>query len=197
MTKPGAGEWREPETVDDLLALAQINAVLVAYCQGVDRRDWDQVLSCYHEDAYESHGQYVGGPTGFVDWLRTNHEHVVSSMHVLSNVTIKLSATHPGFARAESYCLSNKTVASTKADTFFSSVGTDDVLRRTVAVRYIDTLQERPGVGWRILRRDVAFEWVRREPNEHYFPLTDAMDNSRRDEGDLWFSPLAIPGNDA
>lgn len=182
-----------PQTVEQLLAHAQIYSVMVAYCQGVDRKDWDQVLSCYHQDAHESHGQYVGNPTGFVEWLKTNHEHVTSSMHVLSNVSIGISPDDARFARAESYCLSHKSVASARTDTFFHSAGDDQPLRRTVGCRYIDTFENRPGVGWRILARSVAFEWVRREPGELYYPLEPAMDNARRDHTDLLYAPLAAP----
>jgi hypothetical protein len=32
-----------PASVEELLAHAKIQAVLVAYCQGVDRRDWDHL----------------------------------------------------------------------------------------------------------------------------------------------------------
>ena len=184
---------RGARNVEELLAHSQIHAVLVAYCQGVDRKEWDQVLSCYHDDAYEAHGQFNGSPEGFVDWLKTNHEHVRSSMHVLSNVSIHITNDDPRLARVESYCLSNKTVASAKDDTFFGEGGAEETLRRTVAVRYIDTFEDRPGVGWRILARRVAFEWVRREPNEHYLPLSPAMDNARRDRTDLLFSTLAGP----
>ena len=60
MTELHAPAATGPKTVEQLLAHAQINAVLVAYCQGVDRRDWDHVLTCYHEDAHEPHGQFVG-----------------------------------------------------------------------------------------------------------------------------------------
>ena len=182
-----------PTTVEQLLAHAQIYSVLVAYCQGVDRRDWGQVFACYHDDAHESHGQFVGNPTDFVTWLKTNHVHVTSSMHVLSNVSIGISKVDDRLARAESYCLSHKTVASAKKDTFFHGTGDDQPLRRTVACRYIDTFENRPGVGWRILARSVAFEWVRREPGELYYPLEPAMDNSRRDRTDLLYSPLVAP----
>lgn len=182
-----------PQTIEHLLAHAQIYAILVAYCQGVDRKDWARVLTCYHEDAHESHGQFVGSPTDFVAWLQTNHEHVESSMHVLSNVSIGISPEDDRFARVESYCLSHKGVASARDDTFFHAAGDDQPLRRTVGCRYIDTFENRPGVGWRILARSVAFEWVRREPADLYYPLEPAMDNARRDRTDLLYAPMATP----
>jgi hypothetical protein len=182
-----------PTSVEQLLAHAQIYSVLVAYCQGVDRRDWDHLLGCYHPDAHESHGQYVGDIPGFVEWLKSNHENVTSSMHVLSNVSIGISEDDSRFARVESYCLSHKEVTSARQDTFFHAAGDDEVLRRTVALRYVDTFENRPGLGWRILARTVVFEWVRREPGEFYYPLEPAMDNSRRDSSDLLYAPLARP----
>ena len=44
--------------LERLVTRVSINEVLVAYCQGVDRRNWEQVLACYHDDAVDWHGLY-------------------------------------------------------------------------------------------------------------------------------------------
>jgi SnoaL-like domain len=196
MTDPlGASSSRAATSaeMERLLAHAEINDVLVAYCQGVDRRDWDQVLACYHDDARDSHSQFEGSPAGVVRWMRENHQHVSSCMHVLTNVSISISKENDRFARAESYCLSHKAVSSAEHDPYFRAAGGGGPLRRTVACRYIDTFENRVGVGWRILARNVVIEWMRRDPGDLYLPLDPAMASSRRDRDDLLYSPLATP----
>lgn len=185
---------RGARTVDELLAHDQIYAVLTGYCQGVDRKDWDLVLSCYHDDAVDDHAQTRGTPREFVEWMKPNHEFVLTSMHVLTNVSIRISDEDPRFARVETYFLSQKTVTSAKDDTFFKDVGGDEPLRRTVAGRYVDTFENREGVGWRIAQRVLAIEWVRQEPNDNYFSMEEGMSKARRDEQDPLYDALFSSG---
>jgi SnoaL-like domain len=196
MTDTLGGSARSAATsaaMERLLAHAEIHEVLVAYCQGVDRRDWDKVLACYHDDARDSHGQFEGSPAELVRWMRENHQHVSSCMHVLTNVSISVSADNDRLARAESYCLSHKAVSSAEHDPYFRAAGGEGPLRRTIACRYIDTFENRTGVGWRILARNVVLEWIRREPGDLYVLIDPALASSRRDGGDLLYSPLAKP----
>ncbi|MBY8858689.1 nuclear transport factor 2 family protein [Nocardia sp. CA2R105] len=173
--------------LEDLLVERRITKVLHAYCQGVDRREWEQVRACYHDDAVDSHGNFVGAPDDLVAWLTGNHETVTSSMHMLTNISITLSADRRS-ARVESYCLSLKEVSSAANDPFLSRNGADGVARRTVASRFVDVFEDRPRVGWRIARRFVAFDWVRRETDELYLPLDPKWTPSRRDRTDVLFT---------
>lgn len=183
------GRPRAASTYDELLAHNQINSVLTAYCQGVDRKDWDLVLSCYHEDAVDDHSQFRGTPREFIAWIEPNHRSVATSLHFISNVSICLSPEDPHLARVESYFLSSKTVTAAQSDTFFGPP-TSGELRRTVAGRYIDTFERREPVGWRIARREVVLEWVRKEANESYLPLESGMNRARRDETDPLYTPF-------
>lgn len=185
------GRPRGASTHDELLAHNQINAVLAAYCQGVDRKDWDLVLSCYHENAIDDHSQFRGTPREFIEWIEPNHRSVATSLHFISNVSIGLSAEDPRLARVESYFLSSKTVTAAQDDTFFGSPTSGELLRRTVAGRYIDTFEQRESVGWRIARRDVVLEWVRKEANENYLPLESGMSRAYRDETDPLYTPFS------
>src|SRR4051812_2291046 len=75
-----------------LLAERLITRVLMRYCQGVDRRDWEMVRSCYHDDAVDNHGAFVGGPDAMVEWLQDRHRTaVLTSMHMLTNVSIRFA----------------------------------------------------------------------------------------------------------
>ena len=47
----------------------EIEACLLRYTRGVDRKDWDLVRSAYHTDAHDNHGNYKGGIDGFIDSL--------------------------------------------------------------------------------------------------------------------------------
>jgi hypothetical protein len=179
--------------LERLLIENRIEQVLRAYCQGVDRRDWEQVRSCYHDDAIDSHGQFTGSPDELVCWLQDNHVHVTSSMHMLTNVSIRFDEDDARLAGSESYCLSLKEVSSAADDPFLGATGGVGRARRTVACRYIDTFEDRPGVGWRILARQVTFEWVRCEPDEPYRPLDPNWVVSRRDRSDLLYTPLTRP----
>jgi 3-phenylpropionate/cinnamic acid dioxygenase small subunit len=176
-----------PSRLERLVDEQVIRNVLVRYCQGVDRKDWEQVLSCYHEDAVDSHGGYEGAPSGLVTWMQTTHRYVDFSMHVLTNTTIDF--LDDGRARAESYVLCYKTLSSAEGDAFLTDVPIGEPVRRTVASRFIDVLEDR-GTGWRIARRDVVLEFVRREANDLYLEFAPGAEISRRDETDLLYRPV-------
>ena len=169
-----------------VLVERQIQKVLVAYCQGVDRRDWALVRSCYHDGASDSHGAFVGDPDELVEWLRVRHESVMTSMHVLSNVSIRLS-DDGRLARAESYCISLQEVDTVGGDPF-AGEGVGSVFT-TVACRYIDTFENVPAVGWRIRKRDVAFDWMRRADTADFVGLDPSWTRSHRDQTDPLYAP--------
>ncbi len=172
--------------LDQLRAERRIRDILVAYCQGVDRRDWAKVRSCYHQGATDSHGAFAGGPDEFVEWLRRRHEHVLSSMHVLTNVSVQF----PGdcrLARAESYCISMQIVEPAAGDPFAGDG--DRPVFTTVASRYVDTFENLPAAGWRIRQRQVVFDWMRREGTADFVPLDPSWTLSRRDRDDPLYAP--------
>lgn len=161
-----------------------IRQVLLKYCQGVDRKNWEQVLGCYHEDAFDSHGAFAGSPEGLVEWMQGTHKNVEFSMHVLTNTTITFLGGRR--ARSESYVLCYKSLSSAEGDAFLAAVADGGPIRRTVASRFIDVLEDR-GSGWRIARRDVVLEFARREPNDLYLEFAPGATVSRRDEFDLLY----------
>jgi len=170
----------------ELLVERKIQKVLLAYCQGVDRRDWTQVRSCYHDGASDSHGAFVGNPDELVEWLKVRHESVLSSMHLLSNITVRRSEDGR-LARVESYCISLQEVDTAGGDPF-AGEGEGSVFT-TVACRYVDTFENVPAVGWRILKREVAFDWMRRTDTADFVELDPAWTLSRRDPTDALYGP--------
>jgi hypothetical protein len=185
------------DALDRIFAEAAISRVLVAYCQGVDRRDWEQVLACYHDDAVDSHGEFKGAPRDLVASMRRDHEHVSFCMHVLSNISIIFSAEDASLARVESYCVSRKTIEAAERDPYLRASGATGPVRRTVACRYVDTFEKRPDVGWRIAARTVVHEWMRRDPQDAFIPFAEAIATSRRDRTDLLYSPTVRSSNPA
>jgi len=168
----------------------EISDALARYCQGVDRRDWDLVLSAYHADAHDSHGMFAGTPAELVEWMKGNHEHVSSCMHVMTNVRIEVAPDDPSLARAESYILSHKIISSVEHDPFLRDSGAQGAIHRTIACRFVDTLENRPGVGWRIKTRTVVYEWARVDPDDAFVPMDPNLLYSRRDKDDVLYAPL-------
>ncbi|MEB3371886.1 nuclear transport factor 2 family protein [Saccharopolyspora mangrovi] len=171
----------------ELLAERAISGVLLTYCQGVDRRSWDQIRDCYHPGAIDSHGAYVGDVDGLIAWLRKRHDHVLSSVHHLSNVSVRFTADHR-FARVESYCLSMQVVDPSSGDAF-AGTGDEPVFTEVMS-RYVDTFEHREDGGWRIWRRDCVFDWMRRRNTGDFVEIDKSWTPARRDEHDLLFAPL-------
>jgi len=176
-------------TLERMIDEHVIRAVLLNYCQGVDRKNWDQVQSCYHDDATDSHGvAFEGPPADLVEWMKGTHKNVEFSMHVLTNTTVQFSEDGRR-ARTESYVVCYKTLSSAEGDAFLTPDPDSGPVRRTVASRFIDVFEDR-GSGWRIARRDVVLEFARRESNDLYLEFAPGSKVSRRDELDLLHRPI-------
>ena len=61
--------YDRPLDVDDLVARAEIVDVLSRYVRGVDRCDPELMSSCYHPDAIDDHGTFVGPAKEFVGFV--------------------------------------------------------------------------------------------------------------------------------
>jgi hypothetical protein len=158
-------------TVEDEL---QIRQVLAAYCRGVDRRDWALVRSCYHDDAREDHGLYVGDPDGFVEWLQGRNHPGGTSMHLLANVYVELAGD---IAFVESYALS-----------FHSADAGGEPGIAMGGCRYVDRFEQRGGC-WRIADRRLVVEFMR-PPFAVLVPPAE-FTGATRDGDDVSFAMLA------
>ncbi len=168
----------------------EIRRLLLAYCQGVDRRDWERVRACYHDGAMDSHGAFKGDADELVEWLRHRHESVISSMHVMTNLSIRVSDDRRQ-ARVESYCISLQLVEPRDGDPFAGQ--SDRPVFTTVGCRYLDTLECRTDLGWRIKDRTVVFEWMRREETSSFVSLDPAWVSARRDSSDPLYATWLAP----
>jgi 3-phenylpropionate/cinnamic acid dioxygenase small subunit len=129
----------------------EIRNVLYRYCRGVDRRDFDLVRSCYHPDATDDHGSFVGGVDDFIAFITKGLQRYEQTMHVIANVLIDVQGD---VAHSEAYTLAFHRVRETT---------TKPVRDYTVGLRYVDRFERRGG-AWAIADRVCAFSFQRIDP---------------------------------
>jgi ketosteroid isomerase-like protein len=131
-----------------LLDKEEIREVTYRFARGVDRRDWELIRSCYHEDAVDHHGVFDGPASEYVAWVTTNLPELAdATTHHISNGLIEL---HGDVAFCESYVLAAHRYTredGAKADFL-------------VGARYIDRFERRRG-EWRIAERQLLWDWAR------------------------------------
>lgn len=164
------------QLLNEINARAQIHDVLVKLCHGVDRLDRDLIISCYHSDAIDNHGAFVGTPADFADWVIGRHTgHILSCMHFLGNEYIEVDGDA---AKCESYVIA-----------MYRFMKEGQLYDMTAPGRYLDKFEKRDG-QWKIVDRLVLFEKDRHDPviEKSIGPLTEMLVTSRRDEGDAAYA---------
>jgi ketosteroid isomerase-like protein len=131
-----------------LLDKDEIRELTYRFARGVDRRDWELVRSCYHDDATDRHGVFDGPVDAYVSWAAENMPKFADhSTHHVSNGLIEVEGD---VAFSESYVLA--------AHRYTREDGAQaDCL---CGARYVDHLERRGGV-WGIVTRQLVWEWVR------------------------------------
>lgn len=162
------------DPVDELRSREAIREVLYRYCHGLDRREWQDVIDCFHPGAVDNHGYMTGSVHDLIAWIKPRHEAIPQSMHSITNVLIEF--LDDDRALVESYCLAYQTIARP---------GKPNV-RSSIACRYIDVFTRIERL-WRIARRDVSYEWVRTEEETSGAREQETPSQSRRDRHDLYF----------
>lgn len=158
-----------------LLSKAEIEDCLKRYARGVDRKDWDMVRACFHDDALDHHGEFHGTGDEFIDWVRERHAEVPFSMHYLLNCLVEFRSDNT--ANVETYFWAIQRRES-------KSGGMD----HEVFGRYIDVFERRNGV-WRIGGRRVAYDSTRTQSStNHLRKLVGVI--GRRDSNDPVFQSL-------
>lgn len=166
----------DEKRIQELLDKQDIRDVLLRCARGMDRSDWDLVLSCYHDDAVDDHGAYRGGARDYVEWLsKTLRGWVQRTMHTLLNMLIEVEGD---VVQAETYVVG------------YHRYRRDDgrAADWVGGGRYIDRLERRAG-EWKIADRLLVWEWVRDDAVEFVW---DAFTNDytwgARDRSDPLYS---------
>lgn len=161
------------EPLASLLAERAIRQVVMRYCRAIDRMDEELLRSCYHPDATEDHGGYVGDLDGYVAWVWPLLHRYTMTMHVVANTLVDFSADVSA-ARVETYGVA------------YHRDERDPESRRnfTSGFRYLDRFEHRDGAGWRIAARVVAVEWSRADPPEVQVSLPPTITRGARDNTD-------------
>jgi hypothetical protein len=127
--------------IETVVARAEVNDVLARYVHAADRGDWELLRSCYHDDAYDDHGEFKGGPDGLVDHVRAVAGLFLFTMHQLGQMLIEVNPTYDA-ARAETYCLG-----------WYGRQSSGSECLWTIAqgLRYLDEFEKRDGRGGKSL----------------------------------------------
>jgi ketosteroid isomerase-like protein len=153
-----------------LLDEEAIKKVHLHYCRSVDRRDWELLRSCYHPDAVDDHGDYVGGVDGFIEFCESGTLNFTSTTHLTCNQLVEVDGD---VAWTEFYGLAYHRLP---ADA--------DGIEKDFAVntRWVDRFERRDG-EWRIAKRTVVVDTDRVDPvTERWVPQEQYR--GRRDRTD-------------
>lgn len=164
------------EALQRLIDEAAIKKVHLRYCRAIDRRDFDLLRSCYHPDAEDDHGDFVGGIDDFIEFCREGTLNFTSTSHHTTNMLVEVEGDH---AWAEFYGRAYHRVAAK-----------DGQPEKDLAVntRWVDRFERRQG-EWRIAKRLVVVDTDRVDPvGERWVP--DEQYRGRRDRSDPSYEGL-------
>jgi ketosteroid isomerase-like protein len=115
------------------------------YSRALDRHDRDMMLSVYHEDGIDEHGDpQVNTPGDFFDWVNKVHEDNWTMHH--HHVTVHNCDLQGDTAHCESYVIVSLSTKTEPQKVWITSG------------RYIDRLEKRKG-QWKIAYRTSVLEW--------------------------------------
>jgi hypothetical protein len=158
------------EAVRRLLDEEAIKRVHLRYCRGIDRMDWDLVRSCYHPDATDDHGDYVGGIDGFIEYGKANLPKFTSTNHCVCNQSVDVLGDT---AFAEHYVIAYHRIPAQNGGAAKDWVAN---------ARYVDRFERRHG-EWRIASRRALVDADRVEiVRESLVPID--QERGRRDKSD-------------
>ncbi|MGE0388410.1 MAG: nuclear transport factor 2 family protein [Gammaproteobacteria bacterium] len=165
--------------IQRLLDRQSIIDCLLRYARGMDRGDFELVLTAYHEDALDDHGYFVGRPADLVKWSAAYRAtgKVLFSRHSLTNQTVEFTAQD--VAHVESYYRHE------------SVVGQEKPVMRTNLGRYVDRFERRSGC-WRIAARVCTVE-ASCESTHVPLDVQSGFQGGRQDKSDIsYMRPLVV-----
>lgn len=163
---------------DNLQLLLDRQAIadcVARYARGIDRADPDLVASCYHEDALDDHGEWVGPGWGLAGWALERQSSLVRTQNHITTHSVDIDGDT---AHGETYFL---VVSRAKTGTVMLSSG-----------RYVDRFERRHG-EWRIAARVCIVESIVETPGVDMSRRDELQGQSARDRSDLSYRrPLMV-----
>ncbi|ACY99928.1 hypothetical protein Tcur_4401 [Thermomonospora curvata DSM 43183] len=148
----------------------QIHDVVLRYCRGIDRLDFELVRSAYHPGAIDHHTGFDGTVEEYLAWVEPRlRARRGGTMHIVANHLVDLYGDE---AVSEAYGISvhwGEPADSVRAN--FTS-----------GVRFVDHMTYRDG-RWAICERWAVREWTRSEVGR-FVPKEGEGPSGRRDELD-------------
>ena len=145
----------------ELAAREAIRDRLHAYCDGIDRRDWALLRSCFADDHRHRHGAYEGGPDEFVGFVKEVLAHVPVTHHTIGNIRIWLSDDGQSARTEARFTAWHRIAAGTHE---LPAVDTGGQATDWLVVgRYHDRLEWRDG-QWLIVAREATHDLERHDP---------------------------------
>lgn len=166
-----------------LLDKQEIEEVVLRYCRGIDRRDFELVRSCYHPDARDHHGSFSGGVDEYITWVEKLTARYLSTMHLIGNVLIELDASAPGDE-------TRAAVSETYGVSLHRSADPKPYMNLATGFRYLDRFERRDG-DWRIAERTAIGEWSIEIPQDRWWKIPEDHLSGRRDKSDVLYRLLA------
>lgn len=152
----------ESRALRELLDRQQIHDVVLRYCRGIDRLDFDLVRSCYHPDGIDHHTGFDGTVDEYVAWVQPRLELLGGTMHQVGNHRVDLFGD------------------TAVSETYSTNVhwGHPDRGDFTSGARFVD-LMERRGGRWAIAERWAVREWTRSDEGRMIPPEGEGPRGSR------------------
>jgi hypothetical protein len=155
------------EALQALLDRQAIVDVVLRYCRGIDRLDLELVRDCYHADATDEHGTFMGTRDEYVEWVGGVLTRFTGTMHVVANQLVEID-DDSDTARCETYGVA-----------YHWGEPLDDPRRNfTTGFRYVDRFARRDG-AWRIARRVAVREWTHVVSPEQQLMIPPERDGRR------------------
>src|SRR5258708_4767489 len=78
------------DRLQELLDRQAIADCVQRYARGIDRHDVDLVASCYHPDAIDDHGSFIGTGRALAEWAIAAHEGMASTQNHITTHVVEL-----------------------------------------------------------------------------------------------------------
>ena len=146
-------------SAEELLTREEMRDVIVRYCRGVDRRDWNLVRTCFTADARHQHLEFIGTTDEFVGFASTVLAGIPSTLHAICGVSFEVDADRTMSEAA--FVAYHRIKGDDSKDAPFPTGGVDTDW--IVAGRYVDQWR-RVDDKWLIADRRAFHDWTRLEP---------------------------------